>query len=364
MSETRVAERPTMADPFAPDYSQFEQEATNLPALAARQAAVPGSATDRALAEVVTAQKVAQKRDIGRVMLECRRLGAMAGGQFYYSIPFKNRKKGTTDFVEGISIKGAMAVAATYGNAKVEAMVVGETQAHWIFGARFIDYETGFTLIRTFQQRKGQGTGMSDKERELDIVYQIGQSKALRNVIKDALPMYCDEAFQAAKQGIVDRIGKNMEETRKYILKQLEEADFPVARVERMHSRKADKWTARDMAAIVSEIQQVKDGMALAEEVWPEADEDGVVPGDEAEAKPTPKPKANARPKPANTDNAARSEEKKPEPKPAPKPAPAPEPEPETHQGHGDDGQDGEHGEQPGADDDTGGTSDGLDFGS
>jgi hypothetical protein len=86
---------------------------------------------------------------------------------------------------------------------------VEETPTHWTFRATFIDLERGFTDFRLFRQRKAERHGKFDDERALDIAFQIGQSKAKRNVIVRALPVWLvDRATKAsttsAEAGIKD----------------------------------------------------------------------------------------------------------------------------------------------------------------
>jgi hypothetical protein len=68
----------------------------------------------------------------------------------------------------------------------------------WVFYARFTDIETGFSMERAYRQRKSQSSIKSrDADRQLDIAYQIGQSKAIRNCVVNSLQIYADFAFGA-----------------------------------------------------------------------------------------------------------------------------------------------------------------------
>lgn len=233
-----------------------------------------GQAVDNAMAHVVTAQRVAIKRDIGRVLQEIEAASNAAGERFYYSIPFKNKRSGTTDLVEGISIKGAMAVASIYGNCSVEAVIANETAVAWIFAARFIDYEKGITITRLFQQRKNQSSGMADAGRQLDIVFQIGQSKAMRNVVEAALPLFTEHAFEAAKNTIRTKISNKPEDYRKRLVAWFEERGVPLQRVERLVGRPSGRWTNADMAKLYVEVCTVNDRMAEPDDFWPAPESD------------------------------------------------------------------------------------------
>lgn len=268
-----------MENPFRPNFD--DGGAGQAPMLAPRQ---PGPALDEAMANIVTAQKVAVKRDMGAIMRTVQTIAAAAGQKFYYSWSVNDRANNRQSLVEGLGIKGAMAVATCYGNCRVDAVIAQETQSHVTFAARFVDYETGFTLTRLFQQRKGQNTGMKDKDRAADLVFQIGQSKAIRNVIIQALPILCEEAKDSAKSALLDRIAGNPEAARAAILSRLDDLGVDNNRVERVVGRTVAKWSAQHMARIWAELTAIQDGLADADDLYPI----GGNTDDEAAASPPP----------------------------------------------------------------------------
>jgi len=137
--------------------------------------------------------------DVRRRLLDEAR---MMGESGYYG--WGNGK----DKIEGPTIKLANAAARCWGNCSVESMPMQETPDAYIFTSRFIDLETGFTLERQFRQSKNWMVyGKHDPERKADIRFQIGQSKAARNLILNALPEWLiDEAMEVAKQGCREKV--------------------------------------------------------------------------------------------------------------------------------------------------------------
>lgn len=219
---------------------------------------------------------LAPPRDEGRVLAKIKQLAAAAGDDWYYRFPVKRNVKDengnwtkVTDYIEGPSIKCANNVARIYGNDIVDCRLGSETEDAWVFYARFVDRETGYVLVRAFQQRKQQASLKTDSARALDIVFQIGQSKSIRNVICNALETFTTFAFDEAKRSIVARIGSKMEEARTWIKEQVARLKVPIERVEFAHGRKAAEWLAPDMALIYAEINAINDGMASADETWP-----------------------------------------------------------------------------------------------
>lgn len=208
------------------------------------------------------------KRDELEILRKIKVIASAAGDDFFYSWPTKN-KDGTKGVVEGPSVKCANAVARIFGNCSVKVRVF-DMGATWIFYAQFYDLETGFVLERPFQQRKGQNVGGGmDKDRAADIVFQIGASKASRNVVCNALSEFTDYAFAVAKEQLVEKVGKNLERFRAQVLDRLVVLKVEVKRVELSRGKPADKWLAGDVAKIIAEIQAVNDGMAHPDELWP-----------------------------------------------------------------------------------------------
>lgn len=277
MSGTRTRERAALSNPFgmggANEIAPLDGEAAALPSL--MPAGGAGRASDSALAGVITAQRVAIKRDLGGVLAEAKALGGQAGDDFYYSIPYRQKNKDTGEFttvyVEGPSIKAAMACASLYGNCRVGAQVSRETASHWFFSAIFQDLEKGVTVMREFQAQKPQeGRGKMDTARRADMDFQSAQSKAIRNVVVAAIPLVVDAAYEAAKSSLLQRVQQmGKEKATDYALQLVEELRVPISRVERKMAAKSDDWTARQIVRVVMDARAVRDGMLVADEVWP-----------------------------------------------------------------------------------------------
>jgi len=139
--DTDRKERDAALDEFA---QSTETEAQLVPIMPQGQIAT----------QVFGAQNVAVRRDERIILNKIRALAAAAGQEWFYRFPVKNKKKGTVDYIEGPSIKMANDLARLYGNCDVDCRHV-DIGSHIIFSARFIDLETGYSLTRPFQQRKG-----------------------------------------------------------------------------------------------------------------------------------------------------------------------------------------------------------------
>ena len=276
-------------------------------------AQLPVVAPPSALPAVYGAQKLAIMRDERRVLSRIRELAAAAGEDWYYRFPVKNRKKGTTDYVEGPTIKLANDIARIYGNCEVDCRAT-DLGTVTLYHARFIDLETGFALTRPFQQRKGVAKMGDDGGRNDDASFQIGASKAIRNVVCNALQTYSDFAFVEAKSAIIDKIGKNLAGWRQRAVERIS-ALTTLDRVEAVVGRPAAEWLAPDVARVIAMGKAINDGMASIDETFPPlgkqplGDADGL---DKFASEPAPHsgPTAAGQPHPNQTGPAAANDEK------------------------------------------------------
>lgn len=283
---------------------------------------------------VITAQKVAVRRNYNDVMQRMKVLAARAGQRYVYSIPFKSKNKQTgeitTQFVRGPTIVLANDLAREYGNCGVEVRVI-DSSTHWTYYARFTDYETGYQLTRPFQQRKAQNTGMKDVDRQADMVFQIGTSKAIRNVIINALQTLADFCEEEAQGGVLDRVKKDPEKARQWIVDQLAKLQVDTKRVQARYGRSKDNWTHEDMAQMYMELRGILDGVASADDVYPEQETPAkeVDPTPKVPKQPDPAPEPEAAKKTDAVKTAKPVKEPKAEPAKvaeAPKEEPAPAP--------------------------------------
>ena len=228
---------------------------------------------------IIGAQPVAKERDEAVILKKLSSLAAAAGSDWFYRFPVRKKVKDektgredwVQDWIEGPSIKLALNVARIFGNFSVETREIDVGDA-WIFYARGTDIETGFSLERAYRQRKSQ-TSMrtQNAERAQDITYQIGQSKAIRNVIVNSLEIYCDHAFEEARNSLVDKIGKDLPAWRERTLQGLAKIPVDVHRVERVLGRASKDWLAPNIAQVIAMMKSIADGMASLDEVFPPA---------------------------------------------------------------------------------------------
>lgn len=259
-----------LVDPIT-NGERFVMDGLQLPSTGNLPAVYPSAQGDLAINSfggVITAQRVAVPRNHNQIIQRLKALCAMAGDGYVYSWSVKDRKNNREQIVEGPTIKLANDLARTYGNNQIDVRV--QRDGDWlVIYARFTDLETGYSYTRPFQQRLSQDTGMKDAERRMDMVFQIGVSKAIRNVVVNALSTFADFMVEESKNNLIAKVQENPDKANGFIDKVLDRFEINVGRVEAVIGRKRDKWTVRDLARVYSEMRGLVDGMTVADEIYP-----------------------------------------------------------------------------------------------
>jgi len=258
-----------------------------------------GATLQRQQTKYVTAIAVQRPRRLNDVLMRVKaEVELDPEGAFYgWDVGRGDKKK----HVEGPTIGLCMSIARNYGNAAVDVQIE-ETPGYYLFTPVFLDLETGFTFSRAFRQRKSQNIGMSDKDRAEDITFQIGQSKAIRNVIKSSVPQaIIDNAIDHAKRCAADRLTPEKIDKMKLDAIQSFQRDYGVT-IEQLGAYMGDpdpvKWSVDKVVALRTVYRSLKSGDLSVKDVFPEN-----------EKKPEPVPQ-----KVAHTSNPAPVETAIPEP--------------------------------------------------
>lgn len=236
-----------------------------------------GNALQKTASEFTQAITIQKPRQRLEIIKACEEEAAIAGEEFYYSWTVKS-KNGRSTLVEGLSIGGAIAAARNWGNCALPCHVE-ETPEHYLFTAAFVDFETGFNMQRVFKQRKEQNIGMKDTARAEDITFQIGQSKALRNVALNAMPSWLTKKMlDKAKQQVVAAITKmGLPVARQKALDFFEQHGVDIDRVEKKMAKKHSHWNAEDLAIIKGAMSSLINGQESADSLFPAVNEEAAV---------------------------------------------------------------------------------------
>ncbi len=214
-----------------------------------------------------TAVQVVKPRDLNKIEARCISEAARAGDEFYYSW-----SQGGS-IVEGNTVGAALMMIRNWGNCAIDVKVQ-ELPTSYVFYGAFIDLETGFNLVRPFKMSKQSPKNKNGRdtytgERGKDIIFQIGASKAMRNVALNALPKWLTEkVLDTAKQNVaakVEKMGK--EKAIQIIEKKAEALKITFDRVEANYGKKAS-WDTDKIVAVMGAIRSVEDGIESMDEVF------------------------------------------------------------------------------------------------
>lgn len=227
--------------------------------------------------EYQSAITVTKPRELKAVERRVLEEAARMGTDFIYRWRQKTKDKrldegdGKTT-IEGMSIDGAMVLARNWGNCALPVRLDQETETHFLIRADFIDLETGFSFPRLYRQRKTGGPGgKMEEDRKEDIAFQIGQSKAQRNVVDKALPYWLkDNAIQAAKSAAAKKYKDTAKWTPK-VVATFQGLGVDVARLVARMRKPTDQWTPYDLLTLEIIYRTIKDGESTVGEEFPVA---------------------------------------------------------------------------------------------
>jgi hypothetical protein len=243
------------------------QEVTEIPKGAS---SLPDTGLMQTRSPYSTAVQVIRPRTLAIVENKCLEEAAIAGDDFYYSWSQGGQ------VTEGLTVGAALAIARNMGNNAVD-VEVRETAVAWYFTGAYIDLETGFNIRRTFRQNKQSPKAKSGKEiysgeRGQDIIYQIGQSKAIRNVVLNAAPSWlARKVFEKAKENVVAKIEKmGPEKAKGLLIQKMSNLGIPLERVIAVFGQ-AETWDVEKLVRIGGAVRSVEDGRERLDDVFPGA---------------------------------------------------------------------------------------------
>ncbi|WP_348653194.1 hypothetical protein, partial [uncultured Sulfurimonas sp.] len=216
----------------------------------------------------VTAMQVIQPRNLNKVISKCVEEASIAGEEFIYSW----RQGGS--IIEGLTVGAALSIVRNFGNSFVDVEVEEQEKAY-IFTAYYSDLETGFNLSRSYRQNKASpktkyGKDIYEGDRGTDIIFQIGQSKAIRNIVLNAIPKWlATKVLEESKNNAMATIN-NMGEVkaRELLLKKINNLKVPIERVENIYG-KAKSWDKVKLVQLSSALKSLENGYEDEDTLFP-----------------------------------------------------------------------------------------------
>jgi len=182
----------TAEDPEVIQGDAFNQEPGETMADLLRGGAAITKVENETLAQIALTRPRDAKRSLERAIGELELDPEFAEKQ-YYRIPYKDRATNQTTWIEGLSIKAAMALARCFGNLTVASRIVDENDHAVIVEGVCIDLETGFRVskpaaISKYYRAKKTGKMVKWSDDRFPQILGAGASKAVRNAILNAIP--------------------------------------------------------------------------------------------------------------------------------------------------------------------------------
>lgn len=117
----------------------------------------------------------------------------------FYSIPYKDNRKGIITFVEGLSIRAAEHCWTRWGNCTVAARIADDRGNKIMVQGMFFDYETGLLNLADLEVPKigktKQGGTYPISHDKLRLAVQSGESKVKRNAFLGGLPVWIKQGY-------------------------------------------------------------------------------------------------------------------------------------------------------------------------
>lgn len=213
----------------------------------------------------VSAISVQKPRNLDSIVAAIDREAEYAGDSFYYGW---TDKKGNR--IEGPSIGLANSLAREWTNCGV-TVDFQESDDVFIITPRFIDIEKGFQCERVFRQRKNVVQGNFDPDRKLDMALQIGQSKAIRNVVVNAVPRWLVErAMEKAKAAVLKGIDPNkLGEYKDQVVAYFKGRGVTAEQLVAKAGKPMAEWTTRDIADFKGDKKALENGEVSISELFP-----------------------------------------------------------------------------------------------
>ena len=237
----------------------------------AKDIVAQGGAMVQSKAGFHTAVRVQKPRDLDDVVTAVEKEAGYAADNFYYSWMVKDKRSGTKKPIIGGTIGCAMAIARNWQNCVI-TMDVQDFPGYWIFTPSFVDLETGFTITRSFKKSKPRSAvGDYDNERYEDMMFQKGQSQAIRNVIFAGVPSWLkNKAVAKAQEASKAGINKDgLDKARNKAVDWLTTQGVTKEQIKAVFDKPLADFSLDDVQMLRNLCQQIMNGDTTLEEAFP-----------------------------------------------------------------------------------------------
>jgi hypothetical protein len=164
-----------------------------------------------------------------------------------------------------------------YDHGLVVPEPVHETSEAFYFTHWFVDLETNVAMARQWREgKRSKVDGNMDEERKMQIRFNRGQSKNMRNCILNAMPEWLvNKAIEEAKAGARSKIEKVIKEkglaaAQKYVVDQLKRLGVTEAQILAKTMRdKVEGLDIDDIVQLSGDLKSIQSGAENAANLFP-----------------------------------------------------------------------------------------------
>lgn len=248
------------------------------------QAIEDGGAITRVQTQYTTAMKVQNPRQLRVCAENALVCAAQLGEQAFYRWRVKDKKSPSGyKIVQGATVKMANDLFKMWGNCVLDTKVEKISAAEFVVYATMIDLETGATMTRPFLLKQKRQLGANyEADRAQEIAFQIGISKATRNVVLNMVPGWIvtkciEEAQKGLRKRIEDAIAKRNGDKTPIVeraLQKLAELGATEQRVlTTLNAPTRQAITVEDLVELHASIAAIESGEDTIDNVFPLPDD-------------------------------------------------------------------------------------------
>ena len=226
--------------------------------------------------------RISPRRDLSAIVKACKAEAALAGDMFFYRWTQKG-KDNKKALVQGVSVHGAYCMYREMGNLALMQKPMVETRSTYIFTPILIDLERGLSMERVYRMPKDWTVyGRYDKAQKEIMVFQIGQSKALRDLINSFVSRVLyketlESAQNSARVAIENMIKTNSRGRDGVIdkfLKRFEVHGVTLEMIEAKIEKECAIWQVDDLLLMGADLTALDEHMETVAMLFPAVDDE------------------------------------------------------------------------------------------
>jgi len=227
----------------------------------------------------------------------------------------RNEKTGKYEmkYAEGLSIRAAEIVGASYGNLRVGAMIIEQTPRKVVCRGYAHDLETNFAATSETVEVTVKSDGTPYSERQAAVVAKAALSKALRDATFRVVPRAMFKSIENECRRLIAGDGKSFDQRRAAAVQWIQRLGIDEARVwAALNLEGPDDLTPEHLMTLTGLRTSIKDKETTADEAFPP-----IIPsGNIGKSQQTPTEAAAAESRSAAKQPEKPAEPKAPDPKP------------------------------------------------